>query len=174
MYLGRLIIITTYFYYVYGNLGQKLKEVQRFKLKEKQSSGRAYSDHFDKLRAEYEKNEDNHKKYKAIIKEVYDELEYQAWSIHLFLNNIDLRNNNIFFQNGTCRHDAYGQYKVLYHYFVAYTRLHPSRIDPFVKRLNKRFNDEIKYLRKENDEFKKSFKSCKRKHDDNLKILPVP
>ncbi|XP_025412612.1 uncharacterized protein LOC112685059 isoform X2 [Sipha flava] len=147
--------------------------IKTYKAMEMFSFNQCDEHHSNLLRDWRKTNEDYYKTFTNISKQIADELEYQTWSSKLFLNNMDLGNNKIFFQNGTCRHDAYEQYVVLYEYYDTDTKLHPSRLDPFFARLNKTFDDEIGYLRSENSKLKRKLEMCQMEHD--LKInLQLP
>lgn len=179
MKLDRLISIAIYFVYADAIVHEIIAEnalnvaMETYKIMETFSFNQCDEHHSNLLRDWRRTNEDYYKTFTNISKYIIDELEYQIWSSKLFLNNMDLGNNKIFFQNGTCRHDAYEQYMVLHEYYDTDTKLHPSRLDPFFARLNKTFNEEIDYLRLENSKLKSKLELCQKEHD--LKInLQLP
>lgn len=175
MQLLRLIVIMTYFYYVQATSDFVLHNMMKtYKQLEQNSADSTYHDHIHLLEKELESFETKYNQYKNTTQKITEELEYEQWSSNLFLNNIDLENNKIFFANGTCRHNAYQDYKILYEYFYSNIYIHSLRVRPHFMKLNKLYNEEIQFIRSYHDKFKKSLASSKEKHDQNLEYLNEP
>jgi hypothetical protein len=145
-----------------------------YKKFEQNSADTTFYDHMHLLEKKLKSFETKYNQYKNLSQKINDELEYEQWSFDLFSNNIDLENNKIFYANGTCRQNAYQEYKILYEYYYSNIYFHSSRITPFFRKLNKLYNAEIAFLRSYYDNFKKSLASSKEKHDQNLLYLEDP
>lgn len=167
--------MTYFIQYVQATSDSVLRDMMHtYKKYEQQSADITYNNHMQLLENKLESFETKYNQYKNLSRKINDELEYEQWSFDLFSNNIDLENNKIFFANGTCRQNAYQEYKILYEYYYSNIHFHSSRARPFFRKLNKLYNEEIDFLRSYYDKFKKSLASSKEKHDQNLLYLKDP
>lgn len=169
--LNRLIIVLTYFFYVEASDSGLLSKMTSYREMEQNTADTAYNDQLQILNEEHSAMEKYYLKFKNIYQNITDELEYEEWSSNLFLNNIDLNNNKIFFQNGSCRHNSYQEYKNVHEHYLGNVYVHPSRLVPIVAKINALIDEEVKFLRTQNEKLKISLTKNKNMHDKNMDSL---